>query len=162
MRHFKHIGLGVATGLVVLLGGAYPASASDGGGTGRSVFRLTATQTQAASIDVDGSSGPSQGDEFVTSGNLLHGSTIVGTYGEICTITRTAPLDEFDLQCAGTFSLPQGQLTAQGRFTVTSSGPGTIDFAITGGTGSYRTARGVIHAVNVSQTETQLTVQLIR
>ncbi len=37
-----------------------------------------------------------------------------------------------------------------------------ITLAITGGTGRFRTAHGFIHAVNSSNTETQLTVHLIR
>ncbi|WSQ98442.1 hypothetical protein OG735_10320 [Streptomyces sp. NBC_01210] len=62
----------------------------------------------------------------------------------------------------GSLTLAEGQITFQGRFTITSAGPGDISFAITGGTGSYRTAHGSIHAVNVSATDTQLTVHLIR
>ncbi|MFI6849666.1 dirigent protein [Kitasatospora sp. NPDC050467] len=114
-----------------------------------------------SSIDVDGSSGPSQGDEIVVSGDLISGSTTVGNYGEVCTLTRTAPLDEFDLQCAGSLSLLQGQITFQGRFTVTAAGPGDINLAITGGTGSFRAARGYIHADNVNATDTALTVHLV-
>ncbi|WP_260848722.1 dirigent protein [Streptomyces sp. SLBN-118] len=126
------------------------------------VFQLVARQTQISSIDVDGSSGPSQGDELVVSGDLLRDSATVGNFGEVCTTTRTAPGDEFDLQCAGSLSLTQGQITFQGRFNVTAAGPGDVSLAITGGTGSYRTARGFIHADNVSDTDTQLTVHLIR
>ncbi|MFE3643839.1 hypothetical protein ACFXOM_23030 [Streptomyces sp. NPDC059169] len=62
-----------------------------------------------------------------------------------------------------TLSLPPwGHFTAQGRFTVPSARHGDIDFAITGGTGSYRTARGSIHVVNVRGGQTYLTVRLIR
>nr|WP_254708059.1 hypothetical protein [Streptomyces lunaelactis] len=112
------------------------------------VFELVARQTQIS--------------EIVVSGDLIFGSATVGNFGEVCTMTRTAPLDEFDLQCAGSLTLAQGQITFQGQFTVTGAGPGDINFAITGGTGSYKTARGFIHAANVSDTDTQLTVHLIR
>jgi hypothetical protein len=164
---FKRIALGAATGFAALVFCPHPASAvtatsSDHYLPREEVFRLTAQQTQGSFIDVDGSSGPSQGDEFVVSGNLLRGGVTVGTYSEICTLTRTAPADEFDLQCAGDLALPLGQLTIQGRFTVTGAGPGDIDLAITGGTGRYRTAHGTVHGDNVSDTETQLTVHLIR
>lgn len=169
MRQFnvKRLALSAVTGFAALLFCTHPASAAAGTGGGQyppgeEVFQLTAQQTQGTFVDVDGSSGPSQGDEFVISGNLLRGSTTVGTYSQICTLTRTAPADEFDLQCAADLTLPQGQLTVQGRFTVTSAGPGDIDLAITGGTGRYRTAHGTIHGVNTSSTETQLTVHLIR
>ncbi|MGX1975078.1 allene oxide cyclase barrel-like domain-containing protein [Streptomyces kronopolitis] len=170
MRHFnvKGLVLSAVTGFTALVFCAQPAAAvtgSGGGGgypSGEEVFQLTAQQTQGTFVDVDGSSGPSLGDEFVVSGNLLRGSTAVGTYSEICTLTRTAPADEFDLQCAADLALPQGQLTLQGGFTVTSAGPGDIDLAITGGTGRYRTAHGTVHGVATSSTETRLTVHLIR
>ncbi|NUK72019.1 hypothetical protein HRW23_27335 [Streptomyces lunaelactis] len=154
-----------ATGLAALLVCSHPASASSSTTPvpePEAVFELVARQTQISSIDVDGSSGPSQGDEIVVSGDLIFGSATVGNFGEVCTMTRTAPLDEFDLQCAGSLTLAQGQITFQGQFTVTGAGPGDINFAITGGTGSYKTARGFIHAANVSDTDTQLTVHLIR
>ncbi|GGT22232.1 hypothetical protein GCM10010271_26980 [Streptomyces kurssanovii] len=168
MRHFKHVGLSAATGLAALLVCSHPASASSTTGheprpPKEEVFQLVAKQTQGSGfIDVDGSSGPSQGDEIVTTGDLFADATAVGDYGQICTLTRTAPGDEFDMQCAGSLALAEGQITLDGRFTVTSAGPGDINFAITGGTGDYRTARGFVHAVNVSDTETQLTVHLIR
>ncbi|MFK4224437.1 hypothetical protein [Streptomyces sp. NPDC019890] len=164
MRHFKHVSLSTAAGLAALLLCSHPVSAASSSSGGKEeVFELVAQQTQGSGfIDVDGSSGPSQGDEIVISGDLFVGATAVGNYGEICTLTRTAPGDEFDMQCAGSLALAQGQITMQGRFTVTSAGPGDTNFAITGGTGGYRTARGFIHSVYVSDTETQLTVHLIR
>ncbi|MFD9210965.1 hypothetical protein ACFVZM_32350 [Streptomyces sioyaensis] len=168
MRHFnvQRIALSAATGIAALLFFPHPAAAAAGtGGDGyprEEVFQLTAQQTQGAFIDVDGSSGPSQGDEFVISGNLLRSSVTIGTYSEVCTLTRTAPADEFDLQCAVDLALPLGQLTVEGRFTVTSAGPGNIDLAITGGTGRFRTAHGTVHGDRVSDTETLITVHLIR
>jgi hypothetical protein len=165
VRHFKHVGLSAATGLAALLVCSHPALASSNPvpeptTEKERVFQLIAKQTQASPIDVD-PSGPSQGDEIVVSGDLLFFNLPVGNFGEVCTTTRTAPPDEFDLLCAGSLSLPQGQITFQGRFTVTGAGPGDINFAITGGTQAYRTAHGYIHAENVSATETQLTVHLI-
>ncbi|MGW3013338.1 allene oxide cyclase barrel-like domain-containing protein [Streptomyces sp. NPDC001219] len=166
MRPFKQILLTAATGMSALLfcapAAAAAGAAADSFPPNETVFQLVAKQTQGTFVDVDGSSGPSQGDEFVNTGNLFRAGLPVGTYSQICTLTRTAPGDEFDLQCASDLALPLGQITAEGRFTVTAAGPGTINFAITGGTGHYRTAHGSIHAVNVSDTETNLTVHLIR
>ncbi|MFF8790412.1 hypothetical protein [Streptomyces sp. NPDC015125] len=166
MRHFKHVALSAVTGFAALLFCAPSASASTGSGPGpnpprEEVFQLVAKQTQGGFVDVDGSGGPSLGDEYVVSGNLFRGSSAAGTYSEICTLTRFVPTDQFDLQCAADLSLSQGQLTVQGRFTVTTAGPGNIDLAITGGTGRYRTAHGYIHAVNATDTETHFTVHLI-
>jgi hypothetical protein len=61
-----------------------------------------------------------------------------------------------------TLTLPKGKITGQGVFPITSSGPGDITLAITGGTGDYRTARGYVQAVNTSTTESQVTLHLIR
>ncbi|GES33918.1 dirigent protein [Streptomyces angustmyceticus] len=165
MRVFKHLALSAVTGLAALLFCAPSASAAAGAGRGpnppgEEVLQLVAKQTQGGLVDVDGSGGPSLGDEYVLSGDLFRGSTAVGTYSEICTLTRFVPTDQFDLQCAADLALSQGQITVQGRFTVTTAGPGNIDLAITGGTGRYRTAHGYVHAVNVTDTETRLTVHL--
>ncbi|MGW1888999.1 dirigent protein [Streptomyces sp. NPDC002004] len=165
MRRLTLSALGVVTGLGALATGfAAPASAADtASGPGpyhETVFSLTAHQTQVNSLDLDGA-GTTQGDEIVVSGELLQSSTQVGTFGEVCTLTRTAPGDEADLLCQGSLALPQGQLTIQGRFTITGSGPGNIDLAITGGTGLFRSARGYIHAVNTDATHTNLTVHLL-
>ncbi|MGX1757723.1 allene oxide cyclase barrel-like domain-containing protein [Streptomyces lydicus] len=164
MRRFKQVAMSAVTGFAALLFCAPSASASTGSdpgpNPGEEVFQLVAKQTQGGLVDVDGSGGPSLGDEYVVSGNLLRGTSVVGTYSEICTLTRFDPVDQFDLQCAADLSLPQGQLTVQGRFNVTTAGPGNIDLAITGGTGRYRTAHGYLHAVNVSDTETHFTVHL--
>ncbi|MFI5524048.1 hypothetical protein [Streptomyces platensis] len=167
MRPFKQIVLSAATGVSALLFCAPAAAAASGAGGDsfpprEEIFQLVAKQTQGTFVDVDGSSGPSQGDEFVVTGNLFRGTIPVGTYSQVCTLTRTAPNDEADLQCAADLALPLGQITVQGRFTITSAGPGNIDLAITGGTGRYRTAHGHIQATNVSDTETNLTVHLIR
>ena len=125
------------------------------------VFDLVARQTQAIFIDV-GTPGPSQGDEFVISGDLLQGTATVGTFGEVCTLTRVGPApDSFDQQCVATFTLPDGHITIQGLISITAAGPGDINLAITGGTGRYRTAHGFIHAVNANSTDTNVTVHLI-
>lgn len=126
MRHFKHVGLSTAIGLAALLACSQPASAfSSTGAVSMQATQLIARQTQTSFIDVDGSSGPSQGDEIVVSGDLLRNSVPVGNYGEVCTMTRTAPDDEFDLQCTGSLLLAEGDITFQGRFTSTAAAPAT-------------------------------------
>jgi hypothetical protein len=105
--------------------------------------------------------GNSQGDELIVTGDILRSNATVGRFDEVCTTTRTGPNDTSDLQCHITLSLPEGQITVQGVFSISGSGPGDITLAITGGTGDYRTAQGFIHAVNTGDTEA-LTVHLIR
>ncbi|MEV6318873.1 hypothetical protein [Streptomyces sp. NPDC051776] len=161
MRLFKLLGLGTATALATVVASASSApAATPTPKTGELTFRLVAKQTQISFVDV-GVPGPSQGDEFVTSADLYRGSTKIGTQGGVCTLTRTAPNDEFDEQCVNTLTLPGGQLTVQGLISVTSAGPGDIDLAITGGTELYRRARGDVHAVLLNPTDTQLTIRLV-
>ncbi|UXY21615.1 dirigent protein [Streptomyces cynarae] len=164
MQPIKRRSLGVAVGTAIAFACASPATAAGSSGPGvprEEVFQLVARSTQTSSVDVN-PSGPSQGDEFVISGELLNQGATVGTYGEVCTLTRVGPVDHFDLQCVASFTLAQGQITVQGRFSVTPAGSGEVDLAITGGTGLYRTAGGYVHAVNISSTDTQVTVHLTR
>ncbi|MEU8826890.1 hypothetical protein [Streptomyces sp. NPDC048636] len=168
MRRFAPLALSAAA-LATTLVWASPAAAGspvpngghsgDGGRT--EVLQLVARQTQTAFID-HGDPGPSQGDELVLAGDLLRGSTVVGQFGEVCTLTRVGPApDSFDQQCVGTLTLPGGDITLQGLISVTAAGPGQVTVAITGGTERYRTAHGVISAVNTSDTETQLVLRII-
>ncbi|MFF7652306.1 hypothetical protein ACFZCY_21185 [Streptomyces sp. NPDC007983] len=172
-RHLRHLGLSAATALTAALLCAAPTAAAapaPAGGSGdplfpigrERVFDLVVHQTQSSAVDV-GTSGPSQGDEFVLSGDLLRGSTTVGTFGEVCTLTRVGPaVDSFDQQCVATFRLPDGDITIHGLISVTAAGPeADINLAITGGTGRYRTAHGFVHAVNVTALDTNVTVHLI-
>ncbi|WP_432093021.1 allene oxide cyclase barrel-like domain-containing protein [Streptomyces sp. bgisy100] len=160
MRNSKFLGLSAATALAAVVTGVSAAPAAASQNTRELVFRLISKQTQLSYVDV-GNPGPSQGDEFVSSSDLYRGSTKVGDQGGVCTLTRTAPNDEFDEQCVNSLALPGGQLTAQGRLTATNAGPGNIDLAITGGTRLYRKARGYIHVELLNETDAELTVHLI-
>ncbi|MBP8531652.1 hypothetical protein [Streptomyces sp. MK37H] len=170
MYHVKRSALSAVTGLAAALccaplavaatpaaGAAVPVPLHEKG----EVFQLTARPTQTNFVDV-APPGNSQGDELIVTGDLFRSNATVGRFDEVCTVTRTAPMDTSDLQCQITLSLPEGRIAVQGVFTITSAGPGDITLAITGGTGRYRTAHGSIHAVNTSDAESQLTVHLIR
>ncbi|MFE5119922.1 hypothetical protein [Streptomyces sp. NPDC056669] len=170
MPHVKRSALSAGAGLAAALCcgplavAAAPAAAATGPLPPRhmeEVFLLTARPTQTNSVDV-APPGNSQGDQLIVAGDLLRSSVTVGRFDETCTVTRTSPMDTSDLQCQITLSLSEGQLTLQGVFAITGAGPGDITLAITGGTGRFRTAHGFIHAVNSSNTETRLTVHLIR
>lgn len=169
MNRITRLGLCAATGLAATLCYAPQASAATptDGAMGpkasnghEKVLHLTARATQITGVDLP-PPGTSQGDELIVAGDLLKSNTTVGGFDEVCAMTRIGPNNTNTLQCQITLSLPKGQITVQGVFTISNSGPGDITLAITGGTGKYRTAHGFVHAVNTSQTDTDLTVHLI-
>ena len=166
MRHITRLGLSAVTGLAAALCCAPLAAAADATGPvpdqdKEQVVNLTARVTDPNNVDLP-PAGTSPGDELVVSGDLIRSTTTVGRFNEVCTITHhIVATDTSDLECQVTLSLPQGHLTVQGVFTITSTGPGDITLAITGGTGSYRKAHGYVHSVNTSETESQLTIHLV-
>ncbi|MFD5425993.1 dirigent protein [Streptomyces sp. NPDC127084] len=170
MRHLTRLGLSAVTGLAAALCCASVAvAAAPSPETSQSkpshgkekVFNLTTVVTAANFIDVD-PTGSSQGDELVATGNVLQSGNEVGQFDEVCTVTRAEVDGAFTFQCQVTLTLPDGQLTVQGVFPITETGPGEITLAITGGTGKYRTARGYVESVNTSEAESEVEVHLIR
>jgi hypothetical protein len=124
------------------------------------VIRVTAITVQENGLDL-GEPGDSLGDQFIFSDDLFRGGEKVGTAGGVGTLVRLEPMVAATIQFVATARLPKGQITLQGlvRFT---DGPSTFKLAITGGTGRYRDASGVLIAEEVSETETQLTFRVIR
>jgi hypothetical protein len=106
------------------------------------VLRLIERGTGSLAFLDLGDPGPSIGDRLVFANDLFdqHGRK-VGTDGAECTIVRidlsAPPAAQQIVQCVITVKLADGQLTFQ------SLAQGTENyFAITGGTGAYRKARG--------------------
>ncbi|MEU2158324.1 hypothetical protein ABZ532_25495 [Streptomyces sp. NPDC019396] len=183
MRHIKRLGLSVVTGLATALCCASAAVATTPSpDTGypkpprdkAENIELTAVPTQLTFIDVD-PPGSSQGDQLVATGNLLKSGDQAGQFDEVCTVTRPGSDGPNAFQCQVTLTLPDGQITLQGVFTVPGSetgavagpvadsdpAPGRITLAVTGGTGRYRTAQGYVDAANTNEPETELTVHLV-
>ena len=79
-----------------------------------------------------------------------------GRFGTACTVTDT--FAEGTFQCQVTLALPDGLLTLQGL--VSPVGPRST-FAVTGGTGRYRNARGSAVAVDTSPDHARLTLSLL-
>lgn len=129
-----------ASAAVVGGGPAAHASAADPGrGPGEfSLFEHDTSQQFLALAPV----GSIVGDQFVFGGNVLdhQGGTQVGRMAGSCTNTSAS-----EILCSAAFTIRTGQIVFggivdQSRF---SSGQ-PVDFAVTGGTGSYRDARGTI------------------
>lgn len=129
----------------------------DGNGGDVRILRLTTRNVQQASPDL-GDPGLSVGDRFIFFDDVFQDGEKVGTRGVECVVVRFNPPDETD-QCVTTMSLSRGQISTQGLITVTAPGPRTL--AITGGTGTFRTAHGEVKVTQESETVEQLTLKLI-
>jgi hypothetical protein len=124
------------------------------------VIRVTERAAQDAFLDL-GEPEDSLGDQIVFSNDLFRGGVKVGTDGGVGTLVRLEPRVAATIQFVATARLPRGQITVQGlvRFT---DGPSTFQVAITGGTGRFREAHGVLTVEEVSDTESLLTFRIIR
>jgi allene oxide cyclase-like protein len=151
----------IAAGIAAAALAATPlASASTGGAqdTHRhtETLQLVARQTQTASLDL-GAKGHSLGDQLIIAEDLYRDGKKTGDHSVTCTYVHTGP-DE--LQCLGTFALPQGQITGQALLHLPATS--AVDIAITGGTGAYSGAGGYVHTVPAGTTERHLTFHITR
>jgi hypothetical protein len=130
-------------------------------------IQLTATTFATQDIDAD-PSGLSLGDYFVATEDLFRQGKKVGSDHAVCTLTRLVPRTgtpkRFAVQCVVTLLLPEGQITVQGVRTgsLTQPLPPPFVWAITGGTGAYKTARGQVRIVDINATDSRLTLTVIR
>jgi hypothetical protein len=109
-------------------------------------MRIVATQHDFHEIGV-GKKGPVPGSLFVFSERLAQSGKATGSDHIVCTFTGSWPV-ETDF-CRAMFTLPGGTIVAEGA---SARGPFTV--AITGGTGRYAGARGVVHATPTKNGET--------
>jgi hypothetical protein len=140
-------------------------AASSGSGSGDDdhvqVIRVHAVTVQEAGVDL-GETGDSLGDEFIFSDDLFKHGKKVGIDGGVCTLVRLEPMVSATLQCIATAELPKGQITAQALLTFMGENeqPESNVWAITGGTGKYKEAGGVLKAVDISETESLLILKI--
>jgi hypothetical protein len=101
--------------------------------------------------------GFSLADQLVLAGALsAAGGGDRGRFGAACTVTDT--LAEGTFQCQVTLALPAGLVTLQGLLSPV--GPRST-YAVTGGTGRYRNARGSATAYETSPDQVRLTMSLL-
>jgi hypothetical protein len=117
--------------------------ASHANSTPGRVLRVYEHDTAQAQIDL-GEKGDSPGDIFIYSGDLFDrkGGRNRGRVGGECETMSTGAHAE--TVCTGNFRLPDGQIITQGLFDTAAlfARGETVPWAITGGTGIYRNARG--------------------
>jgi hypothetical protein len=155
---------GIAAALLVGAASSQSATATSQPSSSENVqtFTLVSRTDQAADIDV-GKKGPSLGDYFVFSDNVLQNGKKVGTDGGTCTIVNLST-KLVRAQCLVTVSLPNGDLTVQGIaiFPIANvpSKPNTL--AITGGTRAYRTAQGDATVTDLPNGDTRIVVRIVQ
>jgi len=104
-------------------------------------FVLYEHDTSRQSIDL-GDPGPSLGDIFAFGGNVsdAQGGPAIGRMAGSCTTTS-----DTEILCVAAFTLDGGQITYQGIVDTGVFFTGqSVEFAVTGGTGPYRNARGTL------------------
>ena len=109
---------------------------------GTATIGLIGHETANAQVDL-GAPGPSLGDEIVFSGALLRpgGHREIGHFEG--TLTAVTPDANSRFLASVVLALPDGQIAVQGELNFATQ----TEFvhAITGGTGTYRDARGEFH-----------------
>jgi hypothetical protein len=106
---------------------------------------------------------PSLGDVSVITEDAYRGGKKVGTSDLSCTVVRADPAKHFfAAQCFNTTVLPEGQITSQGYVTSDQIEQVPFEQAITGGTGAYRSARGVLTVDEAGDGPAHLTFDLGR
>jgi len=129
----------VLGGVFLIVGGVAEGAAP--GEQHRGQFTLYEHDTTRQGIDL-GDAGFSVGDLFVFGGNVSdrQGGPTIGRMAGQCTNTSDS-----EILCTAAFTLDGGQITFQGIVdTGTFFGGRPVDFAVTGGTGPYRNARGIL------------------
>ncbi|MEU0598453.1 hypothetical protein ABZ484_09400 [Streptomyces sp. NPDC006393] len=171
MRPIRAACLGTATALVALLACApVEAAATDTGSTHAKgadrVITLIGVLRQQSRFPVNPGGVPAaQGDRTVVRSDLYDKNRKkVGETGGTCTTTRTTGGGAE--VCVVTYTLPGGQLTAQGMvFGILTNGrptlpPPPFDNAITGGTGVFDRAHGQVHAETIAPSTRRFTIDL--
>ncbi|MFF4920502.1 hypothetical protein ACFY4B_07970 [Kitasatospora sp. NPDC001261] len=104
------------------------------------VLELKVQNDQYEVLDL-GAAGPSLGDMDVYSGATVQGGHSVGRGGGSCQVVQLHG-GEVTKQCLITMEVEGGSLTMQSLWTKGSSAP--LDMAVTGGTGAYAGAHGIV------------------
>jgi hypothetical protein len=124
------------SGALAALGPSHVSFATGAHSAQAKTLRYNVTFVRDSQIDL-GARGPSVGDERTFYDLLFDRSgKRAGYEGGVCAVESMNPPV---FSCSITFSLAGGQIATQ---LLTSPGPAPKPFAITGGSGSYRNARG--------------------
>lgn len=143
MRRAAAVLSSVALGAGTVAVGAAPAEASIDGDRFQVVSR-----TWSEHWEDTGEKGESVGDSYTFTEKLFHRGERVGRDAGRCEVTRVGPY-AFGMNCVVTVTFRnRGDLTVQGAITYKRGRRNAPELAITGGTGEYKGASGVVKLVD--------------
>ena len=121
------------------------------------VLELEVQNDQYAFTDLD-PKGPSLGDTYVYSGTAIGDGRSVGRGGGSCQVIHIDG-EELTTQCLITMELKRGSLTMQSLW---GSGTSSLDMAITGGTGDFSSARGIVRYWDIATPKERMRAEILR
>ncbi|MEU7530579.1 hypothetical protein AB0A74_32960 [Saccharothrix sp. NPDC042600] len=120
------------------------------------VLELGVRNDQYQALDF-GAPGVSLGDMDVYSGQAVKDGREVGYGGGSCQVISVAG-EEVTMQCVITMDLENGSVTMRSQWT---RGASPLDMAITGGTGTYRKARGTVRFWDIGTPDERARAEII-
>jgi hypothetical protein len=148
------LAVGLVLVLGIVLGGLAYGSSSEPRITQKETIAANARFTAFKYVDV-GNRGESPGDEVLFRARLRAGGSRIGYAVVVCTLTFSNVI-----QCDGTAKIGQrGKVTVQGAFSEMQQVH--TSFAVTGGTGNFRNARGTLEVEDTAPNTAAFTFHLI-
>ncbi len=135
--------------LLAMVAGISVVSASAWSTSTERATRLTEKVNERKALDL-GDPGSSVGDQFYFNGDVLNDrGTRIGRSGGTSHVVQILPSGPL-IQVLATLDLPEGQVVLGGAVELVPFREGRLpgNFAILGGTGAYRNARGYATAVH--------------
>ncbi|MFE0652542.1 hypothetical protein ACFVZH_28600 [Streptomyces sp. NPDC059534] len=149
----------LAISLVTALIGVFAVTSADADALEQrrvEVLELKVQNDQYAYTDLD-PKGPSLGDTYVYSGTAIKDGRSVGRGGGACQVIHING-EELMTQCLITMELNRGSLAMQSLWV---SGTSQLDMAITGGTGDFSNARGIVRYWDIATPKERVRAEIL-
>lgn len=148
-----------AVALVIALVGVFAVDSADADTPERGqveILELEVQNDQYANNDLD-PAGPSLGDTYVYSGTAIRDGRSVGRGGGSCQVIHIDG-EELTTQCLITMEIKRGSLTMQSLWV---SGTNSLSMAITGGTGDFSNARGIVRYWDIATPKERVRAEIL-